>query len=1398
MKFHHTLSSNSSRTGFILNGPGASQPGRRGMALVITLIMLSVTLVMALAFLALARRERAAVSTTTDSATARLAADSALAAAQAQMMANFISSPSGGLNYGLMVSTNFENIVGLYPGVASPTNVNYFYKFDNSAYTSGDFLRNVANLMILPRVPVFIQTNPAYPNNLDFRYYLDLNQNGHFDDTTIGGNVPDILFNGTTNGFGEQVTGDPQWVGILTRPDQTHSANNLFLSRYAFMAVPIGNGLDLNAIHNQSAGTALYNGKSPSGSSGYLRNEGVGSWEINLAAFLADLNTNQWDVPGSGNDYNYLEPSGSANTGTAFQDALSLLSYRYDYNLNTLLPLGNALAFGGLRAQNEPFDLNVSGPLLRQTQPYFYANTPSIRWAGSFNTNRFYDLPSELYNPSISSSNFVYNLIAANTQKGAINPSTYDRYTFYRMMSQMGTDSDPDDGKMNLNFRNIVNGRVVPGMETNMLYWTPLDFFTNAADRLVRTYSTNWFASNPNGYVQTYYGLYPPNTYYGQFYFYRDYYRNPDNVLITNDPSGFGLTNVSTSPWLGWTNTVPALSLTNIPVYVNGQFVYSPAVNRLLQLAANLFEASTNEFFPSVFRPLFHVDRDTNIFIVGFTQVPEINHANDLVQDLYDFSTPYDVSQDAGKLRSIYRNSTITNANIYGVPWIIGAKKGFPAFNQLAMLNAVSVTRKLQVGRNSVNSKTFYTNHWYQLSISNYLNASFWNSYSNDYVPQGKLSVYLADYISMGLSNTPSYPVQYFADSFIFNTNGAWQGSRWANTIGGLPNVNSFMTANWANTFSNWGTFFDDTAVYKTYAQQFVDLNSFDPWESNNVSCDPLPPMELMTTNWMRAIIMDEGHVIDYVQLRGPMDATNISAAIADPPGLYLWSTNNASNNPLNPSYGYLDQIAISKGSLPPPASSVWQPEGYPGALTSVQAGTEYFSAYFAPSHQMTYNELTYYATNNIIQAGYTATRNIFVPYLYQVNDPLVHYLANDLNAGAGAVWHQGLAEPNGFWQQANGVGTTAGGLVSSASGSFPMPIAPFGTDIVKGRYQPWGYAAPTALQSGLYYNFQNPFNAAYKDPAVWNPEYWDFPTNLYPTVGWIGRVHRGTPWQTVYLKATNIVVPGNLFGTNTWSAWTGDLNQYDAADSAPVQDRLLFDIFTARPGPNAALGTLSVNQTNLAAWSALLSGMVVLTNLNEYRNPIAPGNPIPVNTYTHNLIEPAGNAGAASLLGGLVAAINQQQTNFNPFVSTFPADHLVGAFEHAGDILATPALTQESPYINWGYNQPQAGGVNIEQSYGINDEEYEWLPQQMMGLVRDEPTPRYVIYAYGQALRPAPNGLVTAGGTYFGMVTNYQVVAESAVRAVISIQKHVDLSGRFPVTNYVSHVESYNVLPPE
>jgi hypothetical protein len=102
----------------------------------------------------------------------------------------------------------------------------------------------------------------------------------------------------------------------------------------------------------------------------------------------------------------------------------------------------------------------------------------------------------------------------------------------------------------------------------------------------------------------------------------------------------------------------------------------------------------------------------------------------------------------------------------------------------------------------------------------------------------------------------------------------------------------------------------------------------------------------------------------------------------------------------------------------------------------------------------------------------------------------------------------------------------------------------------------------------------------------------------------------------------------------------------------------------------------------------------------------------------------------------------------------------------------------------------------------------YEWLPQQTMSLLRVSGSPRYVIYCYGQALKPAPNSIVTSG-SYFGMVTNYQVVSEIATRAVVRFGSTVtniittnNFTGNWVslpvVTNNNAVIESFNLLPPD
>ena len=407
-------------------------------------------------------------------------------------------------------------------------------------------------------------------------------------------------------------------------------------------------------------------------------------------------------------------------------------------------------------------------------------------------------------------------------------------------------------------------------------------------------------------------------------------------------------------------------------------------------------------------------------------------------------------------------------------------------------------------------------------------------------------------------------------------------------------------------------------------------------------------------------------------------------------------------------------------------------------------------------------------ATNSLLsmQAPYAPTRYVVQYLTWQVNDPLVHYLGSDIDYAI---------SPNTSTTPAPGVnhydaGQNFSGLTSLNLGRL------------NDRFTPWGGNTLLAFQGRVFSFDTNAYNLAERDPLVTLSDKWDFPTNRFPNVGWLGRVHRGTPWQTVYLKASDILAGNN---TAVWQNWTGDGVVFDATNSAPVQDRDLFDLFTSTFSPNASRGTLSVNQTHLAAWSAVFSGLVALTNVTG----VPSSSTAPSNSYV--IIPPAG-AMDATLPDTNQPAVWQLVNGFEGINATRANTNLfpIRAFTRVGDILSVPAFTEKSPFIN----RADASNPNDRLDYDISDEVYEWLPQETLGLLRVDGTPRYVVYCYGQTLRPAPNGLVLASGNYFGLCTNYQVTAESAARAVMRIEKHITANGG---TNYSAVIESFNPLPP-
>jgi hypothetical protein len=269
---------------------------------------------------------------------------------------------------------------------------------------------------------------------------------------------------------------------------------------------------------------------------------------------------------------------------------------------------------------------------------------------------------------------------------------------------------------------------------------------------------------------------------------------------------------------------------------------------------------------------------------------------------------------------------------------------------------------------------------------------------------------------------------------------------------------------------------------------------------------------------------------------------------------------------------------------------------------------------------------------------------------------------------------------------------------------------------------------------------------------------------------------------------------------SDDWPKWTGNRTAWqigksfwsDAYMTQPEQDRGLLEVFTTALNDNATRGQLPINQSGLAAWSAVLGGMLYVTNTTPDQDVINNAGP---SGFGWGIIEPAGVYDAMASNNWpaavkMVNAINRTRSDTNIFASQ--------TFTRLGDLLATPELTEKSPFLNL---------TKIQKEQGLNDAVMEWLPQQMLSLVRvDEP--RFVVYSYGQTLKPANHSILTSG-SLFGMCTNYQITAEVVTRAVVKVigspdpdtanpnssKYQADPDKRYPLR---AVTESYNIVSPE
>ena len=247
----------------------------------------------------------------------------------------------------------------------------------------------------------------------------------------------------------------------------------------------------------------------------------------------------------------------------------------------------------------------------------------------------------------------------------------------------------------------------------------------------------------------------------------------------------------------------------------------------------------------------------------------------------------------------------------------------------------------------------------------------------------------------------------------------------------------------------------------------------------------------------------------------------------------------------------------------------------------------------------------------------------------------------------------------------------------------------------------------------------------------------WNFPAGSLDFNS-IGSVHRGTPWQTVYLKSAPI-------DPMLWQNWTGNTSPADAAISRPTNDWRLVALVAPLLNPVDPRQLSSVNRPDFAA---LLDGMTVVTN------SIPPA-----------YLVMSSNSPQAAIMAGGVSALRAAQPG--------------GIFTNVGDVLAVPELSVNSPWLDSSGNE-----------YSPTDSDYELVPSQLLALLRTDSIGS-VVPAGG-----APQIVFTGMDGYA-----YEVEASTNLQNWLPVATESTTNGAFTFTdpagtNFTSRFYRTSILP--
>jgi hypothetical protein len=604
------------------------------------------------------------------------------------------------------------------------------------------------------------------------------------------------------------------------------------------------------------------------------------------------------------------------------------------------------------------------------------------------------------------------------------------------------------------------------------------------------------------------------------------------------------------------------------------------------------------------------------------------------------------------------------------------------------MENSLTVSRKLQF-TNFIATPPWTTNQVYILNITNTFGIGAWNSYTNGYGRPLRLVV--SNAMSIIVTNQIGVPLLKVTN-LAFGTD---------TTFTGWPG--------WSEQLSD-SSFQVPLYASQVYTNGIYDHTGVIPLAPPTWNATFVPRLWMELQFKLQFVLIDTAanRIVDFVNLVSTQPVVDITSTLDNgangredpnnnPDG--QWDT-NLLNGASGISWGINDQIGVSEGfySAPDwkdtPANIAFQQDRFREWINNGGA--------------------------NSFQAPYTPTRTIYQLISWQANDPLVHYTIPDL--------------------------TSTNGIMSRFNQVTLMPQFPPNTNLLQLNYtyQPWGgYHLPNG--DSLNSSYMN-YDIRFKDPGVQQSDDWDFPTGESLSFEWLGRVHRGTPWQTVFLKPSNLTV-------EQWRTWNndnilvtnGNFVFIDAAFTHPNNDWHIASLWAQWLNTNDLSSLLSINNTDTNAWAARLDGLSALTNS-------APGELDPV-TISSN-----------SPQAGIIAqAIQTTRANTNATNGIIFPSH---AFQSAGDVLATPQLSIASPFLN-------IVGMNHLAANGITDEAIEKIPTQLLPLLR--------VDSFGQ-IAPQNGQLTISFSGYDGHA--YAVEASSNLTDWVIISTNFPSDGNFGITN--------------